>query len=282
MTTAQAATTTRPKALVLRGPGTNCEDETLRALRMGGADADLLRTDVALRDPSQLEGYGVLVFAGGFSYGDDLAAGRVWGSTLRSKPGSQEGLGGALRAHVGRGGRILGVCNGFQVLVESGLFEPEASPEERSIALFANASNHYECRWVTLEVQESKCDWLTAGERMPTPVAHGEGRFAVTDDAALERLRAQGQVVLTYVNEKGEPGEPAGYPANPNGAAGDVAGICDPTGRVVGLMPHPERNLDPWNHPHWTRLAGPGAKRKEGEGLAFYRALVESAASQSL
>ena len=282
MTTAQAATTTRPKALVLRGPGTNCEDETLRALRMGGADADLLRTDVALKDPSQLEGYGVLVFAGGFSFGDDLAAGRVWGSSLRSSPGSQEGLGGALRAHVGRGGRILGVCNGFQVLVESGLFEPESRPDERSIALFANASNHYECRWVTLEVQESRCDWLTQGERMPTPVAHGEGRFAVKDDAALEHLRSQGQIVLTYVNEKAEPGAPAGYPANPNGAAGDVAGICDPTGRVVGLMPHPERNLDPWNHPQWTRLQGPGAKRTEGEGLAFYRALVESAASQSL
>ena len=162
------------------------------------------------------------------------------------------------------------------------VFEPEASPEERSIALFANASNHYECRWVTLEVQESRCDWLTAGDRMPTPVAHGEGRFAVRDDAALEQLRSQGQIVLTYVDEKGEPGAPAGYPANPNGASGDVAGICDPTGRVVGLMPHPERNLDPWNHPQWTRLQGPGSKRSEGEGLAFYRALVESALTQSL
>ena len=101
---------------------------------------------------------------------------------------------------------------------------------------------------------------------MPCPVAHGEGRFAVTDDAALERLRAAGQIALTYVSEDG--GE-VGYPANPNGAAGDVAGICDPTGRVLGLMPHPERNLDPWAHPTWTRLP---ASRSEGEGLAFYRA----------
>lgn len=266
-------TATRPKALVLRGPGTNCEDETLRALTLGGADADLLRSDVAAREPGKLEGYGVLVFAGGFSYGDDLAAGRVWGASLRNK------LGDALRAHVARGGRILGVCNGFQVLVESGLFEPDAAPHERSVALFANASNHYECRWVTLEAQESRCDWLKAGERMPCPVAHGEGRFAVQSDEALERLRANGQIVLTYVNEDGAPGEPAGYPANPNGSAGDVAGICDPTGRVVGLMPHPERNLDPWAHPTWTRLP---AGRTEGEGLAFYRALVESAMSASL
>ncbi|QDV07587.1 Phosphoribosylformylglycinamidine synthase [Planctomycetes bacterium Poly30] len=286
MTTAQAATSTRPKALVLRGPGTNCEDETLRALRMGGADADLLRTDVAAREPSRLDGYAVLVIAGGFSYGDDLAAGRVWGSSLRSGNGDGGalggGLGGALKAHVARGGRILGVCNGFQVLVESGLFEPGTTHEERSIALFANASNHYECRWVTLEVQESRCDWLVAGERMPTPVAHGEGRFAVKDDSALERLRSQGQIVLTYVNDKGKAGEPAGYPANPNGAVADIAGICDPTGRVVGLMPHPERNLDPWNHPQWTRLEGSGPRRTEGEGLAFYRALVESASRASL
>ncbi|MFT5733372.1 MAG: phosphoribosylformylglycinamidine synthase [Planctomycetota bacterium] len=278
MTTAQAATITRPKALVLRGPGTNCEDETLRALRMGGADADLLRTDVAAKDPSKVDGYAVLVIAGGFSYGDDLAAGRVWGSSLRAGPGQDGGLGGALRAHVARGGRILGVCNGFQVLVESGLFEPDKAQDERSVALFANASNHYECRWVTLEVQESQCDWLEAGARMPTPVAHGEGRFAVKDEAALEHLRSQGQVVLTYVNEKGATGEPAGYPANPNGAVADIAGICDPTGRVVGLMPHPERNLDPWNHPQWTRLK----RRNEGEGLAFYRALVESASRASL
>ncbi|MEM1449690.1 MAG: phosphoribosylformylglycinamidine synthase I [Planctomycetota bacterium] len=266
------STATRPKALVLRGPGTNCEDETLRALRLGGAEADLLRSDVAAREPSRLDGHAVLVFAGGFSYGDDLAAGRVWGADLRTR------LGAALRAHVDRGGRILGVCNGFQVLVESGLFEPDTAADERSVSLFANASNHYECRWVTLEAQESRCTWLKAGERMPCPVAHGEGRLAVRDDAALERLRTNGQIVLTYVNEDGAPGEPAGYPANPNGSAGDVAGICDPTGRVVGLMPHPERNLDPWNHPQWTRLGG---KRTEGEGLAFYRALVESAMGDS-
>lgn len=273
---------TKPRALVLRGPGTNCEDETLRALTLGGAEADLLRTDVVAREPSMLEGYGVLVFAGGFSYGDDLAAGRVWGASLRQH------LGGALTHHVERGGLVLGVCNGFQVLVESGIFEPDAAPHERTIALFANESSHYECRWVTLEVEDSRCTWLTdtfeAGHRMPCPVAHGEGRFAVRDDAALARLRERRQIALTYV--AGDVADPrpeasaasapvsAGYPANPNGAVADIAGICDPTGQVLGLMPHPERNLDPWNHPHWTRFT---QKRAEGEGLAFYRALVASA-----
>ena len=248
---------TRPKALVLRSGGTNCEDETARALELGGADAEVLHTDRALEDPTRLDAYQILVFAGGFSYGDDLAAGRVWGLELRTR--LRERLG----AHVERGGLILGVCNGFQVLVESGIFEPDRTATERSIALYANASNRYECRWVELESQESRCLWLTAGDRMPCPVAHAEGRFVVRDDARLAELEAGGQVALRYVGE--------GYPANPNGAMADIAGICDPTGQVLGLMPHPERNLDPWNHPAWTRLG----RRAEGEGLPFYRRMVE-------
>lgn len=253
---------TIPKALVLRSGGTNCEDETARALRLGGAEAEILHTDRVLEDPSRLDPYQILVFAGGFSYGDDLAAGRVWGLELRTRLREQLG------AHVDRGGLILGVCNGFQVLVESGIFEPDRGPEERSIALYANASNRYECRWVEIESQPSRCLWLTEGERMPCPVAHAEGRFVVREGDRLQELRAAGQIALTYVGE--------GYPANPNGAVADIAGICDPTGQVLGLMPHPERNLDPWNHPGWTRLG----KRSEGEGLAFYRRMVEALAGQ--
>lgn len=249
------------RALVLRSGGTNCEDETARALNLGGAQADISHTDRVLEDPSSLDPYQILVFAGGFSYGDDLSAGRVWGHELRTN------LRDNLKGHVDKGGLILGVCNGFQVLVESGLFEPDRTPEERSIALYANASNHYECRWVELEYEESACPWLTAGDRMPCPVAHAEGRFVVQDDAALERLRANGQIAIKYVGE--------GYPANPNGAVENIAGICDPSGQVLGLMPHPERNLDPWNHPAWTTMG----KRSEGEGLPFYRRMVEVAAS---
>ena len=251
---------TMPKALVLRSGGTNCEDETARALQLGGARAEVLHTDRVLEDPSRLDPFQILVFAGGFSYGDDLAAGRVWGLELRTR--LRESLG----AHVERGGLILGVCNGFQVLVESGIFEPDRGPAERSIALYANASNRYECRWVEVESQASRCLWLTEGERMPCPVAHAEGRFVVRDAGRLEELRAAGQIALTYVGE--------GYPANPNGAVAGIAGICDPTGQVLGLMPHPERNLDPWNHPAWTGLG----KRSEGEGLAFYRRMVEALA----
>jgi phosphoribosylformylglycinamidine synthase subunit PurQ / glutaminase len=253
-----------PKALVLRSGGTNCEDETARALELGGAQADVLHTDRVLEDPGLLDPYAILVFAGGFSYGDDLAAGRVWGLELRTRLRDQLG------AHVDRGGLVLGVCNGFQVLVESGIFQPERAPEQRTIALYANASNRYECRWTEVESAQCACPWLEAGERMPCPVAHAEGRFVVRDQETLDELRAGGQIAMVYVGQ--------GYPANPAGALENIAGICDPTGRVLGLMPHPERNLDPWNHPAWTRLG----KRDEGEGLGFYRSMVEVAAGATV
>ncbi len=260
----------RPRALVLRTSGTNCEIETARALELGGAQANVLHFNRVLEDPSRLDPYGIWVFAGGFSYGDDLAAGRVWGMELRT------GLRDQLRAHVQRGGLALGVCNGFQVLVESGIFEPNKPAGERSIALYSNASNHYECRWVELQSADCRCPWLEPGDRMPVPVAHAEGRFVVRDDTAMRSLIAGGQVALRYVRPSWTPDSgPVDYPYNPNGAAGDVAGICDPSGRVLGLMPHPERNLDPWNHPHWTRQS----PREVGEGLAFYRRMVEVAES---
>jgi phosphoribosylformylglycinamidine (FGAM) synthase-like amidotransferase family enzyme len=160
------------KALVLRTAGTNCEDESRRALERAGADAEIARTDAAARDADRLGDYGILVFAGGFSYGDDLGSGRVWGHELRSG-----GLRDALRRHVDRGGIVLGVCNGFQVLVESGLFEPDKAPEERSIALYANASNHYECRWVTLREHAGNCAWLQGGARVALSRGPRRGAF---------------------------------------------------------------------------------------------------------
>lgn len=257
----------RPKALVLRAAGTNCEDETARALESSGAEVDVLHVRALLRTPGRLADYRICVIPGGFSYGDDVAAGRVFGLEVA------RGLGTELRAHVERGGLVLGVCNGFQVLVEAGLFEPDAGGrEQRSIALTGNASNRYECRWVELETQDCACPWLVPGERFPVPVAHAEGRFVVREPAVLERLRAARQIALTYVVD-GAPGE--GYPADPNGSVGHVAGICDPSGRVLGLMPHPERNLTPWNDPHWTR----SPRRSEGPGMTFYRRMVETAAT---
>lgn len=254
----------QPRALVLRSAGTNCEDETCRALTLAGASTDLLHFRRLVADPGRLTDYRMLVIPGGFSFGDDIAAGRVWGAELRAH------LAREMRGFVDGGGLVLGVCNGFQVILEAGLFEPDRRPEERSIALYENASNHYECRWIHLETQDTVCPWLVPGERLPVPVAHAEGRFVVRDESTLKRLIEGRQVALTYVNEDGSPPE---YPADPNGSVHHIAGICDPTGRVLGLMPHPERNITPLNHPQWTRLP----KREEGEGLAFYRRMVETA-----
>lgn len=276
-------TSNQPLALVLRTAGTNCDGETVRALELAGARAERVHVRRLLAEPARLERCSLVVIPGGFSYGDDISAGRVLGLELR------HGLARELAAFVARGGFVLGVCNGFQVLVESGLFEADLSGAQRSlasnssnaarantsrsIALYDNASNHFECRWVNLRSEESACPWLAAGELMPAPVAHGEGRFVVRDETVLQRLIARRQIALRYVRDDGRAAH-GEYPANPNGSVQDIAGICDPTGRVLGLMPHPERNVTPWNHPHWTRRP----PRNEGEGLSFYRRLVEAAA----
>ncbi|MBK7876663.1 MAG: phosphoribosylformylglycinamidine synthase I [Planctomycetes bacterium] len=270
-------TNTKPNALVLRTAGTNCDRETVLALEQSGASVTVMHLKRLIAEPARLDAFSLIVLPGGFSYGDDIAAGRVYGLELR------HGLASHLERFVARGGYVLGVCNGFQILVESGLFEldltqPKATSgaraaSERNLALYDNASNRFECRWVHLRTEASACTWLAAGERMPVPVAHGEGRFVVRDETVLQRLIGNRQIVLRYVRVDGSPARGA-YPDNPNGSVYDIAGICDRTGRVLGLMPHPERNLTPWNHPHWTRLP----QRNEGEGLSFYRRLVEAAA----
>ncbi|HEV8114038.1 MAG TPA: phosphoribosylformylglycinamidine synthase I [Planctomycetota bacterium] len=251
------------RALVLRAAGINCDGETVRALELAGARTDLVHLERVLEDPARLDAFSLLVLPGGFSYGDDVAAGRIFGFELR------HGLARELRAFVARGGFVLGVCNGFQVLVDTGLLEVDAGA--RTIALANNKSARFECRWITLRAEKSACPWLVAGEVFPAPIAHGEGRLMVRDAAALARLERNGQVALRYVREDGTSAR--GFPDNPNDSVADIAGLCDSTGRVLGLMPHPERNLSPWNHPHWTRLPA----RAEGEGLSFYRRLVDAA-----
>jgi len=255
------------RALVLRTAGTNCDRETVEALRLAGARPELVHVRTLIAEPQRLDDCALAVFPGGFSYGDDIAAGRVLGFEVRHH------LAAGFDAFVDRGGFVLGVCNGFQVLVDTGLLEPpQQRGARRRFTLASNASARFECRWVTLRAEPSACAWLAPGELWPMPVAHAEGRFVVRAPEVLAELEAAGQVALRYVAEDGSP--PA-YPANPNGSLSDVAGVCDPTGRVLGLMPHPERNLTAWHHPRWTRL-GP---RAEGEGLSFYRRLVEAAAA---
>jgi len=254
------------RALVVRSAGTNCDAETVLALELAGATVDLVHLNALSADPARLADASLLVIPGGFSYGDYLAAGRIFGHELRRR------LEEPLHRHVEGGGLVLGVCNGFQILVELGLLQaPGRRPDERGFALTDNATSRFECRWITLRAEASACAWLEPGSLLPAPIAHAEGRFVVRDEEALAELVEARQIALVYAAADGGPARGL---ANPNGSVADIAGLCDPSGRVLGLMPHPERNLFPWQHPRWTRL-GP---RTEGEGLPFYRRMVEAAA----
>ena len=270
-TSPTAKTASEVRVLVLRAAGTNCDDETVRAFRAAGASVERLHLNELSRDPARLEDHRILALPGGFSYGDYIAAGRVFAIELRHR------LAGPLERFVADGGLVLGICNGFQILVELGLLDAPSSGARR-FSLTDNASSRFECRWVTLREERCAVPWLEPGRRMPVPVAHAEGRFVVRDPGVLEELRSRGQIALTYVAPEGSEssagsGTSVPYPWNPNGSVANIAGLCDPTGRILGLMPHPERNLAPWNHPTWTRLP----ERTEGEGLSFYRRMVRAA-----
>ena len=249
-----------PRALILRAPGTNCDEETAAAWTLAGASAETLHIGRILESPGVLDRFQILTIPGGFSHGDDLGAGRILASRLSTA------LGDPLRAFRDRGGLILGICNGFQALVKAGLL-PGGSPAI-SATLTHNDSGHFESRWARLAPTPGRCVFLASNEAIELPVAHGEGKFLTMTPADHQALEDAGQVVLRYVDAQGAPTQ--AYPANPNGSPGAVAGLCDPTGRVFGLMPHPERHVSYLHHPRWTRMA----PKAEGDGLRIFRDAV--------
>jgi phosphoribosylformylglycinamidine synthase len=238
----------RPRVLVLRAPGTNCDRETAFAFERAGAAPRAVHVNEVLARPSLLRSVHGLVIPGGFSHGDDLGAGTILGTRIRTR------LLDDVRRLVDRGGVVLGICNGFQVLVKSGLLPDLDRGGEQRVALATNLSNRYEDRWVVLESVADNA-FFRRGDRVECPVAHAEGRFLPADPSVLARLEAAGQVALRYVAPGGE--RPAPYPWNPNGSTADVAGITDPTGRVLGLMPHPERHQFPWQSPRFHAGGAP-------------------------
>lgn len=252
-----------PRGLVLRAPGTNCHAETQRALEQAGAASEI-RPWAAL---GGLDGVDIVAIPGGFTYGDDLGAGRILGAEIRAR------FLDVLSGFVARGGLMIGICNGFQVLVESGLLPASISAPggaRGEAALIRNDSGRFECGWTLVLATTDRTPWLVKGETYRLPVAHGEGKFVARPDC-LEAMAAQGQIALRYAAPP--PRADAGFPANPSGSTDGIAGVIDPSGRIFGLMPHPERHALPWHSPDWgAARSDPG----EPDGLRMFRHAVEA------
>ncbi|MBU0502846.1 MAG: phosphoribosylformylglycinamidine synthase I [Candidatus Omnitrophota bacterium] len=262
----------KPRVCVLRTAGTNCDQETAFAFEKAGALAELVHINRLILRQSNLDNYHILALSGGFTYGDDIAAGKILANELRHR------LVELVRRFIQRGKLIIGICNGFQVLVKSGLL-PGNLDLDQEASLTINDSAKFEDRWVYLKSpghkatkSQTKCVW-TKGlpQVIYLPVAHGEGKFITMDNSVLERLKKNDQVVFKYSDQKGALSD---YPDNPNGSQENIAGICDDTGRILGLMPHPERHIDVSQHP---RRHNENKQNTEGDGLLIFRNGVEYA-----
>jgi len=263
--------TTPIKAIVLTGYGTNCEVEMAQACRLGGFDqVDIVHMSELIHGEYRLDSYHMLNLPGGFLDGDDLGAGQAGAHRMRYAvvKNSGERLQDQLLRFINDGKLIIGVCNGFQLMVKMGLLPGfNGCYDERLVSLTHNDSSRFEDRWVSLTVDEqSPCVFTKGLKNLYYPVRHGEGKFVSRDDEILRRLQNDHLVVLRYADPA--TGEPTmDYPENPNGSPDAIAGICDPSGRLFGLMPHPEAFLHRTNHPRWTREELP----EEGMGVALFR-----------
>jgi len=247
-----------PRVIVVRAAGINCDQETVRAWELSGARPERVHVNRLIERPALLSEYDVLTVPGGFSYGDDISAGKILASQFARH------LAEDIARFLAAGKFVLGVCNGFQVLVKANLL-PGTGPAGQ-VTIGPNSNGRFEDRWVRLRVDTSRCPFLERGEVLEMPVAHGEGRVIFASEEVRGRLGEADQIALRYVGPDGQPGA---YPHNPNGSEDHVAGLVDPTGRVLGLMPHPERHIFDVQHPLWTRRP----RREEPDGLRVFRRL---------
>jgi len=250
---------TRVRTLIVRAPGTNCDAETAFAFQQAGAQVDSVNVSELIRRRNLLFDYQIMVIPGGFTYGDDISAGKILANELKLE------LGDDIQRFVNDGKLVLGICNGFQVLVKAGILPEPSAGTPQSLTLAGNDSGKFECRWVYLRANEkSPCVFTRGISLMYLPVAHGEGKVVI-EPGKLEELN----VALYYADETGN--IRAGYPYNPNGSVNNIAGICDASGRVFALMPHPERFIRWTQHPRWTREPW----RDCGDGFRIFLNAVE-------
>jgi len=254
-----------PKVLVLAGYGINCEDETAYAFNLPsvGGEATCVHVGDLIAQPQQLDAFHILVIPGGFAFGDDIAAGIVLATKLRYR------LERPLSKFLSDGKLVLGICNGFQVLVRLGILPAVSGVQwQQEATLTANNSGKFEDRWVHLRIDpHCPSPFVQELEQLYLPVRHGEGKFVPRDAEVLHALQAHGQIAARYC---GPDGASAPYPWNPNGSVDDIAAVCDPSGRIFGLMPHPEAYVHYTQHPRWTREVLP----EEGMGVQVCRNAV--------
>lgn len=253
----------KPKALVLTGYGINCDYETQHAFNLVGADAKRVHINDIIDKMENLEDYQILAFPGGFSFGDDISSGKVLANKLKFNIFDD------LQKFIDDGKVIIGICNGFQSMVKLGILPAfERNYKKQVTTLTFNDSGRFEDRWVYLKINpKSRCIFTKNIDMLYLPVRHGEGKF-VAKEIFLQKLNKNNQVALWYVDEKGNL---SGYPWNPNGSLENIAGICDGTGRIFGLMPHPEAYLYKTNNPRWTREK----LSEEGMGVKIFRNAVD-------
>lgn len=250
------------RVLILVGYGINCDYETEHAFKMNGAETEKVHVNELISRKKNLEDYHILAIPGGFSYADDIAAGKVLANKMRTNISDQ------VEKFVEDEKLIIGVCNGFQVMMKYSML-PEFNSSQNA-TLSWNDSGRFEDRWVYLKVNEkSPCIWTKGIKSLYLPVRHAEGKFIPRGDGILTDLHEKNRVVAQYVDENGNLNPR--YPLNPNGSVDDIAGICDDTGRIFGIMPHPEAYLYKTNHPRWTRENVP----EEGMGVQVFRNAVE-------
>jgi len=254
-----------PRVLILRAPGTNCDEETAFAFEQAGGAPELVHINRLRESPELPQQYQIACIPGGFSFGDDVAAGRIFAEQIRHH------LADVLRRFIDDGKLVLGICNGFQVLIKSGLLLADDAESGPAATLTWNDSGRFEDRWVRLAVDGDRCVFLRGIKSLELPIAHAEGKFVPRDESTLASLRNDGQLTLRYcLNGATDLDTAVPFPANPNGSVANVAGMCDATGRVFGLMPHPERHIDPTHHPRWTRQAA-----ATGAGLRMFQNAID-------
>ena len=256
--------------LIITGYGLNCEDESRYAWQLAGARPSLVHFSDLLAQPQRLRDFAALMFIGGFAYGDHMTSGHVFALRAKHK------LSGEIERFIGQGKLIIGACNGFQIMVKLGLLPGlDGAYFDQTLSIVQNDCGAFQDRWVRLRFEsKSPCVFTRGLDFMDLPVRHGEGKVFTLDKDLLQRLESSGCVPCRYADPiSGEPTQK--FPYNPNGALNAIAGLCDPTGRIFGLMPHPEAYLYPENHPQWDMQKLRGTLPERGLGLLFFRNAVD-------